>query len=96
MGRRRVECDRHPEPAKVWPIRIKAGAFGPRLPERDLRVSPQHAIFDEDVLIPAKYLVNGTSVAVEQTDFIEYYHVELPNHDLLLAEGLPAESYLEN
>ena len=25
-----------------------------------------------------------------------YYHVELPRHDVLLAEGLPTESYLDS
>jgi hypothetical protein len=96
LGRRRVDCQAHPDPEKVWPIRIKAGAFGPNMPERDLLVSPQHAIFDEGVLVPAKYLVNGRNVVVERTASVEYYHVELPRHDLLLAEGLPSESYLEN
>jgi hypothetical protein len=28
-------------------------------------------------------------------DEITYYHVELPRHDVLLAEGMPAESYLD-
>jgi hypothetical protein len=96
VGSRHVDCRNHPDPLKVWPVRVKAGAFGPQLPSRDLLPSPQHAIFDEAVLIPVKYLVNGASVVIEDVASIEYFHVELERHELLLAEGLPTESYLEN
>ena len=47
------------------------------------------------MLIPIRFLVNGRSIAQVETDRIEYWHVELDEHDILLAEGLPAESYLD-
>jgi hypothetical protein len=96
IGHRRVDCRRHPEPAKVQPIRIRAHAFGPDQPRRDLLVSPKHAIFFDGVLIPAGRLVNGVSVEQLDADTIDYFHIELPRHDLLLAEGLAAESYLDS
>jgi hypothetical protein len=95
IGHRRVNCQRHPDPRKVWPVRIKGGAFGRGLPRRDLLVSPQHALFTEGVLIPARYLINGRNVVQQEVDSIEYFHIELGCHDILLAEGLPAESYLD-
>ncbi len=95
IGHRHLDCTRHPHPRAVWPVRIRAGAFAPELPARDLLVSPQHAIFAEGVLIPIKRLVNGRSVVQEQRATIEYFHIELPRHDILLAEGLPTESYLD-
>lgn len=95
VGYREVDCARHPEPRKVWPVRVKAGAFGPRLPVRDLYLSPDHAVFAEGVLIPIKHLVNGTCIAQVAVDTVTYYHVELARHDILMAEGLPAESYLD-
>jgi collagen type I alpha len=95
IGRRRVDCRRHPEPKQVWPVRIKAGAFGPALPRRDLLVSPQHGIHAEGVLIPAKYLINGSTVVQEPVEAVEYFHLELACHDIVLAEGLPAETYLD-
>ena len=95
VGRRRVACGRHPRPAEVMPVRIAAGAFGPDLPRRDLFLSPDHAVFVAGVLIPVRYLVNGATVASVQVASIEYVHVELDRHDVLLAEGLPAESYLD-
>jgi hypothetical protein len=39
--------------------------------------------------------VNGASVAQEAADTVTYWHVELPAHDMIFAEGLPAESYLD-
>jgi hypothetical protein len=94
IGYRHLNCRRHPKPKKVWPVRVATGAFGDNLPHRDLWLSPDHSVYIDDVLIPIKHLINGTSIAQVPVDQVTYYHVELPQHDVLLAEGLPAESYL--
>jgi Hint domain len=52
-------------------------------------------VFVDGVLIPIRHLVNGTTVAQEQVDEITYWHVELESHDVIMAEGLPCESYLD-
>jgi len=95
IGHRRVDCDRHPRPEEVWPVRVQAHAFAPGRPHRDLWLSPDHAVFVNGVLIPIRYLLNGASVRQQRCDHVTYYHVELPTHEVLLAEGLPAESYLD-
>ncbi|MEA2727056.1 MAG: hypothetical protein QOF70_1531 [Acetobacteraceae bacterium] len=95
IGHRTVDCTRHPRPTQVWPVRISAGAFGPDLPCHDLFLSPGHAIYVEDVRIPVKHLINGHSIVQVPVDEVSYYHVELPRHDVLRAEGLPTESYLD-
>jgi Hint domain len=96
IGRRTVNCRRHPLPESVWPVRIAAGAFGSGLPTRDLWLSPDHAVFIDDVLIPAKHLIDEEGLIIQvPMDGISYYHVELPRHDVLLAEGLAVESYLD-
>jgi hypothetical protein len=95
VGHRHLECRRHPTPQHAWPIRIRACAFGPGRPYRDLFVSPDHAIYVNDVLIPAKRLVNGSTIEQIKVDEIDYYHVELPRHGVLLANGLAAESFLD-
>ncbi|MGH7152320.1 MAG: Hint domain-containing protein, partial [Acetobacteraceae bacterium] len=47
------------------------------------------------VLIPVRYLINGTSIVQERVDQICYWHVELDRHDVILAARLPAESFLD-
>lgn len=80
---------------KSQPIRIAAHAFGPDLPSRDLWVSPDHAVFFRNHLIPAKSLVNGENV-VRDADIgsITYYHVLLDQHAVIFSESLPTESYV--
>jgi len=76
-------------------VRVSAGAFGEGLPQRDLWLSPGHNVASEGALMPISCLINGRSVAQINRDRVEYWHVELDAHDVLLAEGLPAESYLD-
>ncbi len=79
------------------PVCFTAGSLGGGLPVRDLWVSPKHAMFLDEVLVPAECLVNGRSVfrAVSVAE-VEYWHVELGSHDVLLAEGAPSESFLDD
>jgi hypothetical protein len=65
------------------------------VPRRPLFLSPDHAVFCDGLLVPIKRLINGTSIAQMRCDEITYWHVELERHDVLLAEGLACESYLE-
>jgi hypothetical protein len=95
IGQRHVDCRHHPRPHDVWPVRVRAHAFGRGLPHRSLVLSPDHAVFVDDVLIPVRYLVNGATIVQEPADEVTWFHVELDRHDVLLAEGLPAESYLD-
>jgi hypothetical protein len=95
IGHRHIDCRRHPAPSLVLPVRISAHAFAPRMPERDLVLSPDHAVFVDDVLVPVRHLINDQTIRRENAEAVLYYHVELAEHDLLLAEGLAAESYLD-
>jgi len=95
MGRRTVDCTQARHPAELWPFRIRAHAFGPGRPHRDLFLSPDHAVHVEGVLIPIRHLENGCTIVREPRDTVTYFHVELERHDVMLTEGLGTESYLD-
>jgi hypothetical protein len=100
LGHRRVDCRRHPRPHDVLPVRVRKGAFGPGAdgvgrPVRDLVLSPDHAVLFDGVLIPVRYLLNGATIVQQTVAEVRYFHVELPAHAIILAEGLATESYLD-
>ncbi|MDE2332954.1 MAG: Hint domain-containing protein [Rhodospirillales bacterium] len=95
VGSRRIDMRRHARAGEVAPIRVRAGAFGPETPMRDLVLSPDHAVLVDGVLIPIRHLANGRSIATEAWDEVTYFHLELDRHDALVVEGLVCESYLD-
>ena len=96
IGHRQVACGLHPLPHDVQPIRIQSGAIAEGLPARDLLLSPDHAILLDGALIPVRYLLNGATIVQERWSVVTYFHVELERHAVILAEGLPAETYLDS
>jgi hypothetical protein len=97
IGIRRVEnIGSYRRPEAVRPIIIEAGALGDNMPARGLVVSPDHALYFDGVLVPAKELVNWNSIRQDhRVNNITYYHLELPRHGIIFAESTPAESYLD-
>ena len=104
IGRREVSAFEMLHAPKLCPVRIRAGALGNQLPEQDLLVSRQHRILvkskvaermfgTKEVLIPAIKLVGCSGIEVEeQPRSLEYFHILLDDHEVLLANGAPAES----
>lgn len=84
------------------PIRIKAGALDN---DRDLLVSPQHRMLldgwkaellfgETEVLVAATHLVNDHSILREECEEVEYFHILFDRHEIIYANGAPAESFL--
>jgi hypothetical protein len=97
IGRQTV-ATRFADPLRSMPIRICANALGEALPERDLLVSPDHALAIDGVLIHASALVNNVTI-LRESDMPEtfiYYNIELAGHELVLAENVPVETFIDN
>lgn len=84
---------------RIQPVRIRAGALGDGLPRRDLTVTGEHGIVIDGLVINAAALVNNSTIdwvpLDEIGDSVTYYHVETEEHDVILAEGAPAETFID-
>ena len=86
------------------PVRVAAGALGPGVPRRDLCVSQQHRIVvsgpavqllfgESEALVAAKSLCGWPGIDIVPTvESVVYFHILLDQHEILSAEGAPAES----
>lgn len=104
IGQSRVDAARLDLCPNLRPIRIAAGALGPRIPDRDLDVSPQHRILlrspktlrlfdEEEVLVAAKHLVRlpGIDAVLPETG-VTYWHMLFDRHQVVLSNGAWTES----
>lgn len=104
-GSRRMTGARLFAMPKLRPIRIRSGALGIERPDDELLVSPGHrmvikgrvaqALFNTpEVLVTARDLVNGSSIAVDvQLPEVTYIHLMFEGHQVLWANGVETESF---
>ena len=97
IGKRTLDCVG--DAAHMAPVRVRANAFGAGVPERDVCLSPGHPVLvrqdGREVLVPIMNLINGTSIERSAMTRVTYWHIELDQHDVLIADGLPAESFFD-
>ena len=90
------------DPSRPWvkdalPVRIARSALAPNVPHADLYVTAAHSLLVDGVLAPAETLINGTTITrcELESDELEFFHVKLESHDVVYAEGAPAETLLD-
>jgi hypothetical protein len=79
------------------PVIVRKSALADNVPHRDLRVTKGHSLHLDGALIPVEFLVNHRSILWDDhAQEVDLYHLELETHDVLLANGAPAESYRDD
>lgn len=80
-----------------YPIRIVKNALGENSPDMDLLVTPEHCMLICGKFIPARMLVNNTSIMYDTSfESYDYYHVETETHSAILANNALSESFLDS
>ena len=96
IGHRRVNCNKHSDPTQAWPVKVSKDAFGAGMPTQDLYLSPAHSVYVYGHLVPIQHLVNGITITQEERPTVTYYHIELAQHSVIYAQGLPSETFLDS
>jgi antigen 43 len=79
------------------PVIVLKSALANNVPNRDPHVTKAHSLYIDDVLIPVEFLVNHRTILWDdRAQEVEIYHVELDSHNVLIANGAPAESYRDD
>ena len=79
------------------PVKVARFALDGHSPSADLYLSAGHAVYVDGLLIQVGSLVNGTTIAHDPAadrQVLEYFHIELAEHDVVFAEGAATETLL--
>ncbi|MEP6017234.1 MAG: Hint domain-containing protein [Paracoccaceae bacterium] len=106
IGKRTLSTAQLVASPHLRPVRIRAGALGEGVPQTDLLVSPQHRLLavskiaermfgQREIFFPAIKLVGAVGIEQEISFApVCYVHILLEKHQVIFANGAPAESLL--
>ncbi|GLS87802.1 hypothetical protein GCM10010873_27760 [Cypionkella aquatica] len=104
VGRRDLSAAELAVSPQFNPVQIAAGALGAGLPERDMRVSPQHRMLisnaraelffgEHEVLVAATNLVGTPGITRVKPGQVSYIHFMFDIHQVICADGAWSESF---
>ena len=104
VGTKRLDFAQLKAAPQLRPIKIKAGALGDDMPERDMLVSPSHRMLivshqaelyfsQSEVLVAAQHMLAMDGVEVSEQPYITYIHIMCENHEIVLSDGAWSESF---
>lgn len=104
LARRRISGARLAVDPSLAPIRLASGALDRDVPDAGLVVSPDHRLVlrgprardlsgADELLVPARDLVDGVAVTVHRVPEVTYIHLLLPAHAIVFANGVATESF---
>ena len=104
VGTKRLDFAELKAAPQLRPIRIKAGAMGNNMPERDILVSPSHRMLiashqaelyfgQSEILVAAQHMLAMDGVGVANQPYVTYIHIMCQNHEIVLSDGAWSESF---
>lgn len=104
IGRRQLTGQDLARAQHLRPVRIRAGALGGGLPERDMVLSPNHRVLvsndktalyfdDREVLVASKHLTGLDGVDEIEVNMVTYIHFMFDQHEFVLSDGSWTESF---
>ncbi|MBW5799011.1 Hint domain-containing protein [Halomonas elongata] len=81
------------------PVRISESALEPGVPNQDLVLTANHGVLVDGLVINAGALINHDTIDYlpwnEMPEAITYYHIETDTHEVVIANGTEAETYID-
>lgn len=90
---------------EIRPVLVRRHAFGPNVPNRDMRLSPEHRVLiagyraelffgEPEILVPICKLRNDRHIMTDHlVATVRYFYILLDMHSVIFVDGAPCESF---